>query len=89
MRKSLSPRRKRILSLARRDGWRCHYCNAVLSLAEEDEEEQYPTIDHFVPKHLGGPNAKWNLVLSCRPCNLDKGHTHGHDYLRLKEQQVA
>jgi hypothetical protein len=32
------------------------------------------TLDHIVPKSKGGPHfAKYNLVPSCKSCNLDKG----------------
>ena len=29
--------------------------------------------DHFIPVNLGGPNAPWNLHISCPGCNLRKG----------------
>lgn len=74
---------KRIETLARRDGWRCHYCGALLGQYGEEE----PTVDHFVPWSEGGANALWNLVLSCKACNQDKGSMTGWDYKERKEQQ--
>lgn len=41
---------------------RCHYCNAAPGT----------TRDHIVPRSLGGPNAQWNIVRACGPCNNDK-----------------
>lgn len=41
----------------------CHYCNKRFGT----------TIDHIVPRAFGGPDAMWNYVPSCEPCNLKKG----------------
>jgi hypothetical protein len=32
-----------------------------------------PQIDHWIPGTFGGPLARWNVVLSCRDCNIRKG----------------
>jgi 5-methylcytosine-specific restriction endonuclease McrA len=38
------------------------------------------SIDHIVPIAAGGPTARENLWLACRPCNEFKGdQTHGED----------
>lgn len=42
-----------------RDGWRCVACQADDRL----------TIDHIVPKCLGGGNNYENLQTLCEPCN--------------------
>lgn len=52
--------------VARRDGYRCHYCNARLI------EKKDRTLDHVIPKSMKGPNAAWNLVLCCYRCNEQK-----------------
>jgi hypothetical protein len=31
------------------------------------------TLDHILPKSLGGSGRIYNLVLSCQPCNISKG----------------
>ena len=52
-------------ALAKARAWpeaRCHYCNRRKAV----------TYDHIVPRVLGGPNAQWNLVPSCRHCNQKK-----------------
>jgi len=40
----------------------CHYCG----------EGRGVESDHIVPKSLGGPNASWNRVPTCGPCNIRK-----------------
>ena len=41
----------------------CSYCNSAENLS----------IDHLVPKFLGGGNVAENIVCSCRSCNSSKG----------------
>ena len=48
--------RKRILD---RDGWCCMYCGMDAT-----------SVDHVVPRALGGGDEDWNLVASCMKCNL-------------------
>jgi 5-methylcytosine-specific restriction endonuclease McrA len=48
----------------RRDNYTCQYCG------------QRPirlTVDHVVPRHLGGEHSWENLVTACPTCNLRKG----------------
>lgn len=42
----------------------CGYCGA---------ETTKLTIDHIVSRANGGTNEEWNLMPSCRECNLRKG----------------
>lgn len=51
----------------RRDGFRCRYCG--LPAAETGEGL---TIDHVIPKALGGTNEPGNLVTACKDCNSGK-----------------
>jgi hypothetical protein len=51
--------RKRIL---RRDQYICQYCG-----------QEANTVDHVVPRKLGGLDNDDNLVASCTRCNLSKG----------------
>jgi len=53
-------------TLWKRDRGRCFYCGKALSWTNK-------TVDHVIPKCKGGPHRAWNLVLSCVPCNKDKG----------------
>lgn len=47
----------------------CAYCSTKLTPKEI-------TIDHIVPKALGGSKGSWtNRTAACRPCNGGKAHT--------------
>lgn len=46
-----------------RDGHKCAYCG-----------KHADTIDHVVPRMLGGENSYKNCVASCLVCNRKKGH---------------
>jgi 5-methylcytosine-specific restriction endonuclease McrA len=48
----------------RRDGTRCFYCGRAF-----DGDR---TIDHRVPRSLGGTEGLANLVFACRSCNRRK-----------------
>jgi len=50
--------------ILRRDDYACQYCGARVP---------YPTIDHVIPRHLGGQHVWENLVTACPACNHRKG----------------
>ena len=50
--------------ILRRDFFTCQYCG---------KHEGLLTIDHVIPRHLGGPHTWWNVVTACAPCNHKKG----------------
>jgi 5-methylcytosine-specific restriction enzyme A len=45
----------------------CYHCG------EKFPKDQL-TMDHLVPVARGGKSTKKNVVVSCRPCNAEKGH---------------
>lgn len=51
-------------SILARDGYTCQYCGT---------KGRELTIDHVVPRWVGGPHTWDNLVACCRRCNLKKG----------------
>ena len=55
-------KRSKRRTLWSRDGGRCHYCQAAVTLTEA-------SFDHIWPRALGGSSANDNLVTSCLPCN--------------------
>jgi 5-methylcytosine-specific restriction endonuclease McrA len=61
------PRPKVYLSrreIFRRDHFACQYCG---------QTSENLTIDHVVPRRLGGPHTWGNLVTACSLCNHRKG----------------
>lgn len=56
-----------------RDGFRCQYCNAVISFRNG-------TIDHVKPRSRGGLHTLDNTVASCKCCNNMKGDMHLADF---------
>lgn len=52
--------------ILRRDNHACRYCGAKAPHAELE-------VDHVVPRHHGGTDARWNLTAACRDCNRSKG----------------
>jgi 5-methylcytosine-specific restriction endonuclease McrA len=48
----------------RRDGYTCQYCG---------KHAADLTIDHVLPRHLGGLHIWTNVVTACAPCNHRKG----------------
>lgn len=50
-----------------RDGWRCVWCKRHAS-----ESGVKLTIDHFMPRALGGDNATENMLTACSRCNSER-----------------
>jgi 5-methylcytosine-specific restriction endonuclease McrA len=48
----------------RRDNYTCQYCG---------QRSAYLTVDHIVPRRLGGEHSWENLVAACPTCNHRKG----------------
>ncbi len=62
-------------SVLARDGYVCQYCGV---------RGRELTIDHVVPRWVGGPHSWDNLVACCRRCNLKKGdRTPQQAHMRL------
>lgn len=69
-----------------RDRYTCQYCHKVFPESEL-------TLDHVVPKKMGG-KLRWdNIATACAPCNSTKGHsTHLkplHPPMRPKYRELA
>ena len=63
-----------------RDNYTCQYCG---------HSSREMTIDHVLPRRLGGGAAWDNLVASCKSCNARKGDKHPlHSGLTLRRKPV-
>jgi len=74
---------KVIKLLWERDGGGCWFCDEDFMLLDDiinlptwqlkaGLPDNYPTIDHYHPRSLGGTNHLSNLVLACQACNARK-----------------
>lgn len=77
---NISPRRRR--RIYERDGWRCQLCGQKV-----DRRSRYtdraPSIDHIVPRSMGGGDEDENLHLAHRHCNAVKSNRGGGEQLAL------
>ena len=48
----------------RRDNYTCQYCG---------KRDAAMTVDHVIPRHMGGAHIWTNVVAACPPCNHRKG----------------
>jgi 5-methylcytosine-specific restriction endonuclease McrA len=59
----------------RRDNYTCQYCG---------KRDGGLTIDHVIPRHLGGEHSWTNVVAACPSCNHHKGgHKVEESHMRL------
>ncbi len=62
----------------RRDNYTCQYCGRHTTSL---------TVDHILPRHLGGGETWLNLVTACSACNHRKGgHTLEESQMKLLRQ---
>lgn len=66
-------KRERVLS---RDGYVCYLCGLKIDQGEE-------SIDHVIPKALGGHNGMGNLRAAHKVCNHRKGDMPLDEYMKL------
>lgn len=56
---------------------KCHYCKRTLLIYKTgmppEQRECSASVDHKIPKNLGGQNTHENYVISCARCNQLKG----------------
>lgn len=69
-------------SLWKRDAWTCQYCGVK---PPQDE----CTLDHIVPRSLGGETSWTNCVLACFQCNFQKADRRPEEAFRPKDKQKA
>lgn len=60
------------LAIYERDGWRCQLCRKRVGKKFPSTHRRAPTLDHIVPRSLGGSDEPSNLQLAHRICNSMK-----------------
>lgn len=66
------PRAER-LAIYARDGWICQLCNEPVDPTVDPRTRWGATLDHIVPRSLGGSHDATNLRLAHRHCNSVRG----------------
>lgn len=65
----------------------CAYCGTKLKLDHDLRGKRHgPTCDHFIPLSAGGGRGKRNHVLSCQPCNQQKGAFDPRTFVKVWHQ---
>ncbi|HEX9817090.1 MAG TPA: HNH endonuclease [Candidatus Thermoplasmatota archaeon] len=66
-------RRKIQKEIGDRDAWQCKLCGQPVDPLLPFDDPMRPSLDHIVPKSLGGTNARHNLRLTHHVCNHLRG----------------
>lgn len=79
------PLRSAVASLLPYQKGRCYYCSCVLRTDANQNEDDFPDVDHLLPlsqlsqashnlqQHGVNANGIWNLVIACKACNRGTG----------------
>lgn len=63
-----------------REGGRCFWCNRRIVMKPRHGEMQ-ASLDHIIPQSKGGWDGIDNVVISCVPCNNERGDMDAELYL--------
>lgn len=61
----------------------CHYCGIELALEKNEPYARNPSIDHKIPKSMGGKNTFDNIAICCHRCNIVKGTLTDESFKKL------
>lgn len=64
---------KRRLQIYERDNWTCAICDEPIDREAPVNEGRAPSLDHIVPRSLGGGHESSNLRTAHRDCNAGRG----------------
>jgi 5-methylcytosine-specific restriction endonuclease McrA len=68
------------LDCAISQNWRCHYCKRPMT--EPGSADRAVTLEHRVPRSLGGKDNFDNCVAACRECNTNKSDALEDEFYR-------
>lgn len=69
--------------MGERQNWKCCYCGCEMS--EKRGFDNSCTLEHVVPRSLGGPDSEENIVAACYACNNARGDEFLDVHLKLFE----
>ena len=61
-------RQEKRLAIYLRDGLHCAYCSKTI-----EGDNITLTLDHLIPRDVGGSNDQSNLITACHGCNAKRG----------------
>lgn len=61
-------------AIYRRDNFACRLCGELVNFRDYCNNIDGPTLDHIIPRSLGGSDEIENLRLACRMCNSKRGN---------------
>jgi 5-methylcytosine-specific restriction endonuclease McrA len=64
----------------------CVWCQEEVG---DHRSNSYYSADHIIPRSLGGGYHPDNLVLSCKPCNSERGNLSILQYMALRAQRLS
>jgi 5-methylcytosine-specific restriction endonuclease McrA len=67
------PLGKRVLKVAERDEWTCHLCRKKID-SKMLVGDGRATLDHLLPRSLGGTSCLSNLKIAHKGCNTKRGN---------------
>lgn len=70
----VSVSREQRLAIYDRDGWECQICSRDVEPALHPNHTFAATLDHIIPRSLGGSDDPENLRLAHRICNSARGN---------------
>lgn len=62
------------VAIYERDGGVCQLCSEPVDFDAHVMSADAPTLDHVLPRSLGGGDEPENLRLACRACNVTRGN---------------
>lgn len=66
---------------------RCIYCTVSITF-ELTEPRFIASKDHVVPIAFGGRNAVANMVLACKPCNMERATKAADEFFISKREKL-
>jgi 5-methylcytosine-specific restriction endonuclease McrA len=74
-----------------RDGGCCVYCGVETHRLAKglSRSPKLATLDHVVPRSMGGPLNPANLVLACQGCNNRRGVMDAEEFRILKKRELS
>lgn len=61
------------MAIYERDDWMCHLCGDRVDADAEFNDDMAPSLDHLIPRSLGGSDDPSNLKTAHRGCNARRG----------------